>query len=249
MAPITRTITYGKNAIAFNVQFRPRKTVAIAVEPDKSVLVTAPEKSDLNVVGSRVKDKARWILKQQQFFEQFVPRTPARKYVGGETHLYLGRQYRLKIHKLSGEILSDRNALPKEDSVKLIGRYIHIYTHSPNDPALKKRLLDNWYLDHAKVKFQERLHSCFKPFDQLGYLQPTLKIRTLKKRWGSLTPTGNLLLNHDLIRAPRQCIDYVIIHELCHLKHPNHSPQFYQFLSSMLPDWKKRKQQLEKLLV
>lgn len=240
MAPITRTITYGKDAISFNVQFRPRKTVAIAVEPDKSVVVTAPEKSDLNIVDRRVQDKARWILKQQQFFEQFVPRTPARRYVSGETHLYLGRQYRLKIHEIPNKTVGCQ--------VKLIGRYIHIYTHNPSDPALTKKLLDDWYLDHAKTKFEERLYSCFQPFAHIGHKRPTLKIRTLKKRWGSLTPTGNLLLNRELIRAPRQCVDYVITHELCHLEHPNHSAQFYNFLSVMLPDWKKNKQQLEQLL-
>lgn len=240
MALITRTITYGKNAIAYNVQFRPRKTVAIAVEPDKSVLVTAPEQADLNVVDSRVKDKARWILKQQQFFEQFIPRTPARKYVGGETHLYLGRQYRLKIHEVTNQL---------GNHVKLAGQYIHIYTNRPNDPEPAKRLLDNWYLDNAKTKFEERLNSQFTPFEQMSYQKPKLKVRKLNKRWGSLTPTGSLLLNRDLIRAPRQCIDYVITHELCHLKHPNHSTQFYNFLSSMLPDWEKKKQQLEKLLI
>jgi len=240
MDPITRTITYGKDAISFNVQFRPRKTVAIAVEPDKSVVVTAPEKADLSIVDRRVQDKARWILKQQQFFEQFVPRTPPREYVSGETHLYLGRQYRLKIHELPNKTV--------DHQVKLIGRYIHIYTHRPNGPAFSKKLLDDWYLDHAKSRFRERLRICFQPFDHMGHQHPTLKVRKLKKRWGSLTPTGSLLLNRDLIRAPRHCIDYVITHELCHLEYPNHSTQFYSFLSAMSPDWKKNKQQLEKLL-
>lgn len=236
MASITRTITYGKNAIAFNVQFRPRKTVAIAVTPDKSVVVTAPEKADLAVVDRRVKDKARWILKQQQFFEQFIPRTPVRRYVGGETHLYLGRQYRLKIHSAD------------DSRVKLLGQYLHIHTPTPTEPFTVKQLLDNWYLNHAKVKFQERLDHCFQSFSHLGQPQPILKTRTLQKRWGSLTSTGTLLLNRDLIRAPRQCIDYVVVHELCHLKHPDHSSQFYNFLSLMLPDWEKKKLQLEKIL-
>ena len=236
MAPITRTVTYGKSAIRFDVQFRDRKTLDIAVEPNNAVIVTAPRKADLSVIDRRVKAKARWILKQQQFFEQFVPRTPPRQYIGGETHLYLGRQYRLKIHR----------ATPS--SVKLIGRYLHIHTPSPNDSALTQALLNQWYASHTPAKFQARLHTCFQPFEHLGYQKPPLKIRTLKKRWGSLTPTGNLLLNRDLIRAPRQCIDYVITHELCHLVHPNHSPDFYQFLSLMYPNWQQKKEQLEKLL-
>lgn len=237
MTPITRTVTYGKNAITFDVQFRPRKTLDIAVEPDQSVVVTAPEKADLTVVDHRVQAKARWILKQQRFFEQFVPRTPARQYISGETHLYIGRQYRLKVHRAD------------HSCVNLLGRYIHIHTQAPRDSETIKQLLDDWYLSHAKVKFQERIDYCFKSFEHLGQTQPTLKIRTLQKRWGSLTPVGNLLLNRDLIRAPRQCIDYVVIHELCHLKYPNHSSQFYSFLGLMLPDWKKRKLQLERSLL
>jgi len=237
MAPITRTVIYGKSAIAFDVQFRPRKTLDIAVEPDQSVIVTAPEKADLTVIDHRVKAKARWILKQQQFFEQFVPRTPARQYISGETHLYIGRQYRLKVHRSA------------HSYVKLLGRYIHIHTQAPKNTEAVQQLLDDWYLSHAKVKFQERIDYCFKSFEHLGQAQPTLKIRTLQKRWGSLTPAGNLLLNRDLIRAPRQCIDYVVIHELCHLKYPDHSSQFYSFLSLMLPDWEKKKLQLERSLL
>lgn len=237
MVPITRTVTYGKNAISFDVQFRSRTTLDIAVEPDRSVVVKVPEKADLNIVDRRVKAKARWILKQQQFFEQFILRTPPRQYVSGETHLYLGRQYRLKIHNAD------------HSRVKLLGGYIHIHTPKPKDTEIVKQLLDDWYLDHAKAKFQERLDQCFKSFDHLGQPQPNLKIRTLQKRWGSLTPTGNLLLNRDLIRAPRQCIDYVVIHELCHLKYPDHSPQFYKFISLILPDWEKKKLKLEKSLI
>jgi len=71
-------------------------------------------------------------------------------------------------------------------------------------------------------------------------------VRKLEKRWGSMTPSAQLILNKALIHAPLVCIDYVIIHELCHLQHPDHSPNFWRFLTAILPDWKKRKTQLEK---
>lgn len=237
MATAQRTITYGQEAISFEVTFSTRKTLDIAVHPDQAVIVKAPQGAALDLIDRRVAQKARWILKQQDFFSQFTPFTPPRKYVGGETHLYLGRQYRLKLHKRH------------QPGVKLIGQYIHIYTATPDNSEIVCNLLWQWYLTHARDKFQERLDYCFERFASMGCDRPTLMIRQLSKRWGSLTSANNLLLNRDLIRAPRICIDYVITHELCHLKHFNHSPQFYNYLDAMMPDWQQRKLKLEQMLV
>jgi predicted metal-dependent hydrolase len=232
-----RTITYGQESVAFEVNFSPRKTLDIAVHPDQQVIVTAPNNAPLETVDRRVREKVRWILQQQQYFSQFNPRTPPRQYIGGETHLYLGRQYRLKVQ------------LNTSQSVKLIGRYIHIHTPTPQDPEAVQQLLNTWYGDRAQIQFNDRLDQNFQRFATLGFEKPPLVIRQLSKRWGSLTAAGNLILNRDLIRAPRTCIDYVITHELCHLKHPNHSQQFYDFLEIMLPNWRKFKLQLEQKLV
>jgi predicted metal-dependent hydrolase len=232
-----RTIAYGQESVSFEVCFSDRKTLDIAVQPDQQVIVTAPTNAPLETVDRRVREKVRWILQQQQFFSQFNPRTPPRKYISGETHLYLGRQYRLKVQPAP------------TPSVKLVGRYIHIATPTPQDSETVKELLDNWYGDRARIQFQEHLDQNFPRFAALGFEKPPLIIRPLSKRWGSLTAAHNLILNRDLIRAPRACIDYVITHELCHLKHPNHSQQFYNFLEIMLPNWKKFKLQLEQKLV
>ena len=237
MTTTLRTITYGQELIPFEVFFSDRTTLDIAVQPDQVVTVTAPKSADLEDIDQRVAAKARWILKQQAFFAQFSPRTPARRYISGETHLYLGRQYRLKVHR------QDHVA------VKLFGRYIYIQTPTPEDTDSVKALLNQWYLNRAKDKFQSRLEKCFQRFSRRGFDCPQLRIRKLTKRWGSLTSANTLILNRDLIRAPRTCIDYVITHELCHLKHPNHGQKFYEFLDAMMPDWEQRKQKLEQMLI
>jgi predicted metal-dependent hydrolase len=237
MSATNRTINYGDETIAFEVNFSERKTLDISVHPNQQVTVKAPVDALLEEIDRRVKKRARWILKQQQFFSQFDPRTPTRKYIGGETHLYLGRQYRLKVE------------INLQPSVKLKGRYIHVQTPQPECTETTQKLLENWYLERAKTKFNERLNFCFTPFKRLGYLPPKLQIRRLDKRWGSLTATNTIILNRDLIRADSRSIDYVITHELCHLKHPDHSSDFYDFLGSIMPDWEKRKLRLEQMLV
>ena len=90
-------IQYGQTEIEFRLEHRDRETLEIAVEPDATVSVVAPIGTSLEDVFAKVKKRAAWIRKQQRYFSQFLPRTPDRQYVSGETHLYLGRQYRLKI--------------------------------------------------------------------------------------------------------------------------------------------------------
>jgi predicted metal-dependent hydrolase len=237
MSETSRTIAYGDEDITFSVIFCDRRTLDISVHPDRHITVKAPINAQLEEVDKRVKNHARWILKQQQFFSQFEPRTPPRQYVGGETHLYLGRQYRLKI---------EQHSVP---AVKLVGRHLRVQTPQPDCLALTHKMVEQWYLERAQDKFSERLDFCFVPFRRLGFDCPKLFIRQFAKRWGSLTAAGKISLNRDLIRAPYICIDYVITHELCHLKHPDHSKNFYDFLSSVMPDWVERKQKLEQVLI
>lgn len=233
---IEQVITYGSQNISYQVSFSQRKTLDISVHPDQKITVKAPTGTPLEAIAKRVKHRAHWIIKQQQYFSQFTPRTPSRRYVGGETHLYLGRQYRLKIEAAI------------DTQVKLKGGYILIQTPQINGSETIKNILEKWYSSRAKIKFRERLNFCFTSFQKYGYICPSLQIRRLSKRWGSLTHSGKIILNQDLIRASTNCIDYVIIHELCHLKYQDHSPHFYEFLTLMMPDWEIRKHKLETLL-
>jgi predicted metal-dependent hydrolase len=224
--------------VAFRIEYRRRKELEISVLPDQRVEVIAPVGSGLEAIFARVEKRAGWILRQQRFFEQYQPTQPAPAFVSGETHLYLGRQYRLKVEE------------GRPASVKLVGRFFRVATPAPHDRDCVRGLLDGWYREHAAHVFQHRLAGCAEAVSPLRLEKPpTLQIRRMAKRWGSCTAGGKVLLNLDLVKAPVHCIDYVIIHELCHLKVPNHGSEFYRVLARCLPDWEERKRRLEAVVL
>ena len=231
------SIDYGKLSISYSVVRRKRKTLEIAVEPDTTVRVAAPQSASPERIAQKVKRRASWILQQQRYFEQFTPRTPERCYFSGETHLYLGRQYRLKVIKAVS------------DSVKLLRGYIVVQTARPEESAETKRMVEQWYAQKARARFQERIELCMQRFPRPNSMMPSgVTIRTMQKRWGSMSQGRRLMLNQRLIQAPVDTIDYVITHELCHLLEPDHSPRFFRLLKRVMDDWEQRKEKLEQFL-
>lgn len=227
------SVPYGKETIEFSIFHVDRKTMEIAVHPDRTVVVKAPVGVDHDRIRVRVARRAGWIARQLDYFRQFEPRTPMRRYIGGETHLYLGRRYRLKIVR------------GKRDSVKLTRGYFEIEIKGGISPEKVKDLLEEWNRNRAEEIFREGFDRCWLLLGKGCSTKPKLRIMPLRKRWGSLSAKGRLTLNLDLIRAPRECIDYVITHELSHLRHKNHGPGFYSLLDKLMPDWEKRKHRLE----
>ena len=227
----------GSQAIDYVITRRERKTLEIAVEPDASVSVAAPLDASVDAIEIRLRRRAAWIMRQQRYFSQFLPRTPERRFISGETHLYLGRQYRLKVvpHVQAG--------------VKLTRGFIVVQTHRPNSTEVTRELVDAWYRERAHVKFAERTEHNLGRFPDPETFRPRgLIVRQIKQRWGSMSPAGRLLLNRRLIEAPVDAIDYVITHELCHIAEPNHGAAFYELLDRVLPDWQHRKQRLERIM-
>ena len=231
------SIEYGRLSIKYVVVRRKRRTLEIAVEPDLTVSIAAPLTASPESIAAKVRKRAPWILAQQRYFEQFQPRTPDRRYLPGETHLYLGRQHRLKVVK--GE----------SGSVKLLRGVFMIQSTQPDSPAVTKTLLSNWYAEKARMKFLERIDVCLKGFPPQAKARPAgLTVRSMPKKWGAMSKRGRLSLNMRLIQAPLDAIDYVITHELCHLRILDHSPRYFRLLSSVMPDWERRKERLERLL-
>jgi predicted metal-dependent hydrolase len=230
-------IAYGKEKIPFDVLYVDRKTMEIAVHPNSRVIIKAPIGTAQEKIRARLVKRARWITKQITYFREFEPRTPSRRYLGGETHLFLGRQYRLKIrtHQTS--------------TVKLKGPYFFVATQDPRDPLKIKDLLDEWYKEHALIIFSRRLKECYRRAERLKVPYPKIRLRKMFKRWGSCSKSGDILLNTALVKAPLSCIDYVIMHELCHLKAHTHNNGYFKLLSKYMPDWKKRKERLEKAMI
>jgi predicted metal-dependent hydrolase len=226
-------VPYGSQNITFALEYSPRKTLAIEVHPDRSIIVKAPTDATIESIESKVIHRAAWIARQQRQFSKYAPPLPAPECVSGEGYRYLGRQYRLKL--IQSQI----------DKIRLWQGRLELSTPTPFDRQHVERSISNWFRDRAMLIFSERYQYCTKlvaPYRIEHH--PGFELRTMSKRWGSCTPNGKIFFNPLLVSAPKDCIDYVMIHELCHLRFPNHSPSFYRFLASILPDWIDRKDRL-----
>jgi len=230
---MTSAIQFGSRTIDFRLEYSDRKSLGITVTPEMEVLVKAPTDTTMEKVKEKIRKKAPWIIKQQSFFLSFQPKIPLRKYISGETHLYLGRQYRLQIE------------IGKLESVKLKGKFIVVTT---SEKSRTKSLLHDWNLQHARTKFHTVAAPLIDKFKKHKVEPSSIVLRDMPTRWGSCTPKGKIILNPELIKAPKGCIEYVIIHELCHLIHHNHTQKFLDLQTTEMKDWEKWKMKLEKLL-
>ena len=226
-------IQFGSRMIDFRLEYSDRKSLGITVTPEMEVLVKAPVDTAMEKVKDKIRKKAPWIIKQQSFFLSFQPKTPQRKYISGETHLYLGRQYRLQIQ------------IGKEESVRLKGKFIEV---TASEKIRAKDLLIDWYLQHARIKFPAIAATLIGKFKKYKVEPSSIVLRNMPTRWGSCTPKGKIILNPELIKAPKGCIEYVIIHELCHLIHHDHTRKFLDLQTKEMKDWEKWKMKLERLL-
>lgn len=227
------SIQYGSKIIDFEMVFTNRKTLGIIVTPELNVLVKAPIDSSIENIKEKLIKKAPWIIKQQSFFLSFLPRTTERKFISGETHLYLGRQYLLKVE------------INNAESVKLKGKFIEVKT---TDKANVKHLITDWYLHQARIKFFVIAKEIINNFKKHKVEPTSIILREMPTRWGSCTAKGKIILNPELIKAPKGCIEYVIIHELCHLIYHDHTQKFIDLQTTEMPDWEKWKIKLENLM-
>lgn len=231
------TLRYGDREIDYRVASAERLTtkVLIHVHPDGMVEVEAPPDRKVSEIQAAVKKRARWIFDSLDAVKDARAHALPREYVGGETHFYLGRRYRLK--------LREEPRVPS--SVKLVRGCIEIVAPVADRTAVKRRL-DQWYFVRAKHYFQKRLDHIAAEISWLSAV-PQMKLVRMEHQWGSCTPTGTIHLNPALIRAPRHCIDYVLLHELCHLMEHNHSKRFYALLQRHNPNWVDTKAELDSL--
>lgn len=229
------TLLYGKSKIDFNIRYSDRKTLGITVNPDLSVIVKAPENATKEKIFEIVEKRASWILEQKRYFLSFEPRSKDYLYKSGESHYYLGRQYLLKLEE--GD----------KEKVLFSGRYLVVNTKDKSRENIKA-LLEAWYRERAKIKFAEIAEPLIEQFKQYDVEPKSMYIKQMKLRWGSCSAKGNIILNPELIKAPKACIEYVIIHELCHLVHRNHTKAFFALQSREMPDWEKWKTKLENFM-
>ncbi len=225
-----KKFVWGKYGFDYFVFKEDRKTISIRVTPKMKVIVKCPKEVKDQELEDHLKRKYDWVEKQLDFFKKFQNKKE-KEYISGAAVLYLGRQYKLVVKK--GEV----------DKVALKGGELVVFSSETDNEKYVKALLDGWHRKRAKEVFAIRLEEMMKKFDYK--IEPILLVRKLEKKWGSFTGKKRIYLNQKLIQASRDCIDYVIIHELCHFKYRDHNNKFFRLLESKMPKWERIKDKLE----
>jgi len=227
-------VQWGRTAIPYAIRRSARRgTVSVAIDPEEGVLLTAPTTTPVERLDRVVRTKARWIVERLRRQSDLPPPLREREFVAGETFLYLGRQYRLGIdHRREGAAL----------------RHGHLVVGAPHDLTRRgahvRRALVTWYRQHA----QERLPEIAAVWARKLHVEVgAVLMREQRRRWGSCDRSGLLRLNWRIIQAPRACIEYVVAHEVVHVRHPNHTPAFWGALGRVMPDYERRRARLKAL--
>ncbi|MGF1763797.1 M48 family metallopeptidase [Aliivibrio kagoshimensis] len=240
------SFVYGDEAVDYEVVRRvvaPNKVVpqqkrkiTISVEPSCEVIVYAPEDAERSELHDAVMKRANWIYQNLNEFRTHQEYVQQKQYISGEMLFYLGKRYVLKV-------VEDRDGIA---SAKMVGGKLQVTLARFNDDktAMVKALVRNWYKVRAERIFHQRLAELLPKATWVDEI-PSFRVMPMQKQWGSCSAKGNLMLNPHLIKAPRDCIDYVILHELCHIAEHNHSDRFWRLLTSVMPDWKEVKSQLD----
>ena len=219
---------YGDHQFEYFLINEDRKTLRLTVFPNLKIVLYCPKNYPEEKIIKFLNRKFIWLQKQIKDLKRFQSKNKAREYISGESFLYLGRQYKLIVKKSN------------KDMVRFEKGKIILET---NNKKKNKNILEKWYLERADKVFKERYKIVLKRFNY--NFTPDIAIRKMEKRWGSFLAKKKVLLNPELIKASKECIDYVITHELCHMKHQNHSSAYYRFLASKCNNWKAIKEQLE----
>lgn len=232
-----RVVHCEKGEIPYLLTRKSVKNVNLRIKPEGQVLVSANNSVPIEFIDAFIEKKQRYIFSVLLRYEEkrkLIQDIPKR-YVSGESYDLLGKSLRLKVEE------------DKEEKVYTDGVYIFLKVKSKDDFRHKEIMMSKWLKQYQTMVFEELLQEKYLLLKKYGVPYPGLKIRYMTSRWGSCQPQkGVITLNSKLIEAPRNCIEYVVLHEFVHFIHPNHSRQFWDFVAMMMPDWKERKEELEK---
>lgn len=210
-----------------------RRTMSITIRrSDCSVSVRVPDGTSDQTIRRFVEDKREWITVHRRNILNDNSERIARRYEQGARHLYMGRAYSLRI------IISGK------EGVELDGEDMIVSLKSIDRC---QKVIYAWYARQAETVILEIARPWIHSFAERSGRRPSaIKFVRVKSYWGQCSSNGIIKFNIELMRAPRQCIEYIVIHELCHLVHHNHSPRFHELVGTYMPDWKARKALLEK---
>lgn len=229
------TLIYGTTTIHYLCYTQNRKDLKITVTLVNGVEVYAPHSLNKDQINKLLLKKAPWILNKIREVNQVETITRPKEFVSGEKLPYLGRNYRLKVH---------REPVEQANFTFYQGRFIATvpinWPQYQVQETLEKHLIQ-WYRKQGVKKLQESVNY----YQNLLDVQPkSVSLRTQHRRWGTCTPAGDIYINWRLMMAPKKVLDYVIVHELAHLIVQDHSTDFWNIVKSILPDYEQRKEWL-----
>ena len=233
---IKKSVVVENREICYQLERKPVKNINLRIRKDGSVYVSANEMVPCEEIDLFIQSKASYILKAIDHFSELAQYKPQPKqYVSGETFYIQERGLRLQVSQATKETISSD------------GVYIFLKVKDSNDVEKKRRIVTRFLDQECKTIFSEVMEDLYPLVKKYGIEKPSLRIRDMETRWGSCLAKKRIItLNKRLLESPRNCIEYVVMHELCHLIHPNHSKHFYSFLTMLMPDWKERKDYLDK---
>lgn len=229
-------IMYDNTEIRYRVIFSRRRSVSIIVSPDKIVTVRAPYGTSKKSIEKFIQQKSEWISKHLERQDKRIRINNGKKYYDGEPHLYMGKEKVLRVRK------------SKDTYVNHHADFIEAGVADPENVTLVKRALMIWYRKMANEKISYRMKDLLERLISYGFSPSSLTVRPLKSRWGSCSSKGRITINSELIKLDPVYTDYVLIHELCHLKHHNHGKDYYRLLGELIPDYKAIRKELKKYI-
>ncbi len=220
----------------YKTVFTRRRSLSIVVSPHKGVIVRAPYGTSQKTIEAFVKEKSGWIKGHLEGFAKLKKLRHDKNYSEGEIHTFLGRNYKLKLIS------------SPDHFVRLQEETIEVGLKDVNDKRRVMAYLEGWYYLRADEIARRKMHEILVKFRDYRFSPTKLAVKPLKSRWGSCTSSGKITLNYDPVKLDEIYMEYVIIHELCHLRHHNHGKEFYWLLSMLFPDWKRVRTELRKYI-
>lgn len=236
--PESSAVQFGGTRIEYAVRRSARRrTVAVAVDPRLGVLVAAPDAVPLSRLDALVHRKARWIVERLRRVRRTEQPLPQREFVSGEGYLYLGRQYRLRVVPVT-----------EAGDTRLAGGWLVVPVQKAlrgaERAAAARAAVEFWYRRHAAQRLPDRVRQWA---GLVGVAEPRVVIRSQQRRWASCDAQGTLRFNWRIVQAPMRLVDYVVAHELVHLRHKEHSKAFWAVLGRAMPDYEPRAEDLRRI--
>jgi predicted metal-dependent hydrolase len=223
-------------SIDYKVVYSRRRSIGINIGPDSGVTVRAPYRTSLKTIQSMVQSKSAWIIKHLEKYKSATRISSKIIFANGTSVLFRGKEYPVRFIK------SEKYFIRFDES------NIEIGLINPEEKEKAGLMLEKWYRVISEGIFRRKFDELLIRFSRYNFTPAEFSVRVLKRRWGSCSSKGKITISSELVKLDDIYLEYVILHELCHIRHHNHGKEFYALLSEVFPDWKQKRSELRKYI-